>query len=127
MLLNLNNMSKNVSIVSYLPENRIVLMRRLRTLFPDKTLPEIKHIVDNCLPYVIDDLSNADVDYILERLEEHANCIVTDNDDDIFLVRHTPEYNNSLEEARKWRDSLSETNRKHFDLLLSQNVCYAVA
>ena len=119
-------MSKNVSIVSYLPENRIALMRQLRGLFPNKTLYEVRHILDNCLPFVIEDLSNADVSYVLEKLKDYANCVVTDNDVTI-PVKHTPEYNKVLEEARKWRDGLSETDRKHFDLLLSQNVCYAVA
>ena len=119
-------MSKNVSIVSYLPENRIALMRQLRMLYPNKTLYEVKHILDNCLPFVFEDLSNADANYVLESLAYYANCVVTDNDDTI-VAQHNQEYNKALEEARKWRDDLSETDRKHFDLLISQNVCYAVA
>ncbi len=119
-------MSKTVSIVSYLSENRIALMRQIRTLFPNKTIPEVRYILDYCLPFVIEELSNADADYLLEQLECYANCVVTDNDTTI-LIEHTPEYNKALEEARKWRDGLSEMERKHFNLLLSLNVCCAVA
>jgi hypothetical protein len=101
-------------------------MRQLRVLFPNKTLCEVRHILDNCLPFMIEDLSNADANYVLERMEGYANCVVTDNDTSI-IAENTLEYNKALEEARKWRDNLSEADRKHFNLLISQNVCYAVA